>query len=110
MPTVKAIMAPMTIALDAIPVQRIAAVMMEIAAVAAISAAGAITHGISCVNHARVCMATPFQLPCNESLSNKSPMTEHDLGQHLRWYNQARVLINLFDFIQSSTYCENIHI
>jgi len=68
MPTVNAIMAPMTMALDAIPVQRIAAVMMETAAVAAMSAAGAITHGISCVNYARVCMLTPFQLPCNERL------------------------------------------
>jgi hypothetical protein len=59
MPTVNAIITPMTIAFDAISVDRITAEIMEIAAVAAISIAGAITHGISCVNHVRVCISFP---------------------------------------------------
>jgi hypothetical protein len=33
---------------------------MEIATVAAISTAGTITHGISCVNHVRVCIFYPL--------------------------------------------------
>jgi len=60
MPTVNAIITPMTIAFDAISVDRITAEIMEIAAVAAISIAGAITHGISCVNHVRVCISFPL--------------------------------------------------
>jgi hypothetical protein len=47
MPTVNAIITPMTIAFDAISVDRITAEIKAIAAVAAISTAGAITHGIS---------------------------------------------------------------
>jgi hypothetical protein len=39
---------------------------MEIATVAAIRAAGAITHGISCVNQTRVCIITPFTHPAEK--------------------------------------------
>jgi hypothetical protein len=60
MPTVNAIITPMTIAFDAISVDRITAEIIEMAAVAAISIAGAITHGISCVNHVRVCIRFPL--------------------------------------------------
>ena len=70
MPTVNAVITPMTMALDAISVDRITAETMEIAAVAAISAAGAITHGSSRVNHASVCIFAPFQLSREERLSN----------------------------------------
>ena len=63
-PTVNAVITPMTIAFDAISVDRITAEIMEIAAVAAMRTAGAITHGISCVNHVRVCIFTPFHPPC----------------------------------------------
>jgi hypothetical protein len=59
MPTVNAIIAPMTMAFDAISVDLITAEIMEIDAVAAIIATGAIAHGISRVNHARVCIFTP---------------------------------------------------
>ncbi|CAB1060396.1 hypothetical protein D1BOALGB6SA_5162 [Olavius sp. associated proteobacterium Delta 1] len=59
MPTVNATITPMTIAFDAISVDRITAEIMEIDAVAAISTAGAIINGISCVNHARVCIFLP---------------------------------------------------
>ncbi len=59
MPIVNAVITPMTMAFDAISADRITVEIMEIAAVAAISAAGAITHGISCVNHARVCIFYP---------------------------------------------------
>jgi hypothetical protein len=65
MPTVNAIITPMTIAFDAISVDLITAEIKAIAAVAAISTAGAITHGISCVNHARVCnFLPPFHPAC----------------------------------------------
>ena len=64
MPTVNAIMTPMTIAFDAISVDRITTEIKAIAAVAAISTAGAITHGISCVNHVSVCIFTPFHPAC----------------------------------------------
>ncbi len=60
MPIVNAVTTPMTMALDAMSADRITAAMTEIAAVAAINTAGAITHGISCVNHARVCNFTPY--------------------------------------------------
>jgi len=60
MPTVNAVMTPMTMALDAICVDRITADIMEIIAVAAINAAGAINHGTSWVNHARVCIYYPL--------------------------------------------------
>jgi hypothetical protein len=60
MPTVNAIVTPMTMAFDAISVDLITAEIMEIDAVAAIIATGAITHGISRVNHARVCIFTPL--------------------------------------------------
>jgi len=60
MPTVNAIVTPMTIAFDAISVDRTTAEIMEMAAVAVISIAGAITHGISCVNHVRVCIRFPL--------------------------------------------------
>ena len=59
MPTVNAIVTPMTMAFDAISVDLITAEIMEIDAVAAIIATGAITHGISRVKHARVCIFTP---------------------------------------------------
>ena len=60
MPIVNAVTTPMTMALDAMSDDRITAAMTDIAAVAAINTAGAITHGISCVNHARVCIFTPY--------------------------------------------------
>jgi hypothetical protein len=60
MPTVNAIITPMTIAFDAMSVDRITAERREIAAVAAISIAGAITHGTSRINHARVCIFCPL--------------------------------------------------
>jgi len=47
MPTVNAVMTPMAMALDAICVDRITADIMDITAVAAINAAGAINHGTS---------------------------------------------------------------
>lgn len=58
MPTVTAIVTPMAMAFDAIWVDLITAEIMEIDAVAAIIATGAITHGISRVNHASVCIYT----------------------------------------------------
>ena len=76
MPTVNAIITPMAIAFDAKSVDRITAEIMEIAAVAAMRNAGAITHGISCVNHARVCIFTPFHLSCRERLSIIPPMID----------------------------------
>ena len=61
MPIVNAVITPMTIAFDAILVDRIIAANMEIVAVAATSATGAITQGTSCVNHASVCICNlPF--------------------------------------------------
>ena len=69
MPTVKAIITPMTMALDAMSVDLISAESMEIDAVAAIIATGAITHGISCVNQERVCTFSPFHFSCNERLA-----------------------------------------
>jgi hypothetical protein len=50
----------MTMAFDAISVDLITAEIMEIDAVAAIIATGAITHGISRVNHASVCILIPL--------------------------------------------------
>ena len=46
-PTVTATITPITIALDAIVLERIIHAIMAIAAVAEINAAGAITHGTS---------------------------------------------------------------
>jgi len=60
MPTVNAIVAPMTMAFDAISVDLITAEITVIDAVAAIIATGAITHGISRVNHVRVCIFIPL--------------------------------------------------
>lgn len=57
---VKATITPITIALDAIFFERINDTIMATAAVAEISAAGAITQGTSFANHARVCMLIPF--------------------------------------------------
>jgi hypothetical protein len=59
-PTVTATITPITIAFDAIFLERINDAIMATAAVAEISAAGAISHGTSCANHARVCMVTPL--------------------------------------------------
>ena len=52
----------MTIAFDAMLADRITAEIKEIAAIATISTAGAITHGISCVNHASVCISSSIHL------------------------------------------------
>ena len=60
MPIVKAVITPMTMALDAMSADRITAETTEIAAVAAIRSAGAITHGISRVSHSRVSIMLPF--------------------------------------------------
>jgi hypothetical protein len=68
MPTVRAVITPMAMAFDAMSVDLITAEITEIDAVAATIATGAITHGISRVNHSRVCMFTPFHLFCNERL------------------------------------------
>jgi hypothetical protein len=73
MPNVNAIIAPMTMAFDAISVDLITAEIIEIDAVAAIIATGAITHGTSRVNQVRVCIFTPlFHLSCRERLPNNS--------------------------------------
>ena len=58
-PTVKAIMTPSIITLDAFWVSRITAAVIEIIAIAAIKHAGAITQGMSCANIARDCIGTP---------------------------------------------------
>jgi hypothetical protein len=55
-PTVKAIITPTIITLDASWVRRITAVNAEIPSIAAINAAGAITKGISLVNQISVCI------------------------------------------------------
>ena len=55
-PTVKAIMTPTIITLDACWVRRITEVTAEIPSMAAIKAAGAITKGISLVNQMSVCI------------------------------------------------------
>ena len=59
-PNVNATITPITIAFDAIFLDRINNTIMDIAAVAEISAAGAINHGTSCANQASVFMATPL--------------------------------------------------
>ncbi len=74
MPIVNAVITPMTMAFDAIFADRITAETMEIAAVAAISAAGAITHGISCVNHARVCIFYPLSSLRRREIFKSSPI------------------------------------
>jgi hypothetical protein len=61
-PMVKATIIPITIALDAIFFERINDAIIPTAAVAEISAAGAITHGTSFANHARVCIVFPFHV------------------------------------------------
>ena len=71
-PIVKALMTPMTMALDGMSADRITADTTEIAAVAAIRIAGAITHGISCVNHSRVCTSPPFH-PSSGEMSLDHP-------------------------------------
>jgi len=55
-PTVKAIMTPTIITLDACWVMRVTVVKIEIPSMAAINAAGAITKGISLVNQMSVCI------------------------------------------------------
>lgn len=55
-PTVKAIMTPTIITLDACWVKRITEVTIEIPSMAAINAAGAIIKGISFVNQISVCI------------------------------------------------------
>ncbi|UCD78738.1 MAG: hypothetical protein JSW26_25610 [Desulfobacterales bacterium] len=55
-PIVNATVTPIAIAFDAIFLERITDAIMAITAVAEIRAAGAITHGTSCANHASVCM------------------------------------------------------
>ena len=80
MPTVNAIMTPMTMAFDAISVDLITTEIMEIDAVAAMIATGAITHGISWVNHARVCICNlPFTSPSERDL--KIASINRDLHQ-----------------------------
>jgi hypothetical protein len=59
-PTVTPTITPIAMALDAIFLERINDAIMLITAVAEISAAGAITNGTSCANHARVCMVIPL--------------------------------------------------
>jgi hypothetical protein len=55
-PTVKAIMTPTIITLEACWVMRVTDVTIEIPSMAAIKAAGAITKGISLVNQMSVCI------------------------------------------------------
>ena len=55
-PTVKAIMTPTIITLEACWVRRITAVTAEMPSKAAINAAGAMTKGISLVNQMSVCI------------------------------------------------------
>ena len=57
---VKATIAPITIALEAMVLERINEAIRATAAVAEISVAGTITHGTSFANHARVCMVIPL--------------------------------------------------
>jgi hypothetical protein len=59
-PMVKATIAPITIALEAMVLERINEAIRATAAVAEISVAGTITHGTSFANHARVCMVIPL--------------------------------------------------
>lgn len=72
-PIVNAVMTPMTMALDGMFADRTTAAIAEMVAVAAISAAGAITHGISCVNHASVCIL-PLSTPVRKSVAGKPPV------------------------------------
>jgi hypothetical protein len=71
-PIVNATITPITIAFDAISLDRINNTIMEIAAVAEISAAGAISHGTSCANQASVFMVTPFHVYLKK---NSAPIT-----------------------------------
>lgn len=73
-PMVKATMTPMAIALEAIFRERITVAIMAIAAVAEISAAGAITHGTSRANHVRVCMVIPPSLSISQSTLTSPPL------------------------------------
>ncbi|MGD8446422.1 MAG: hypothetical protein PVI94_23170 [Desulfobacterales bacterium] len=59
-PTVKAIMTPSIITLDAFWVSRITAAVIEIMAIAAIKDAGAITQGMFCANISRDCIWNTF--------------------------------------------------
>jgi len=74
-PTVKAIITPTIITLDASWVRRITAVNAEIPSIAAINAAGAITKGISLVNQISVCIFF--------STRNDSMGTGRVLGQYI---------------------------
>ncbi len=75
-PIVNAVTIPIAIALDAMFADRITAEIKEMDAVATISTAGAITHGISCVNHASVCISPSIHLirdAVNNALSGDRP-------------------------------------
>jgi len=56
----KATTVPITIALEAMVLERINEAIMATAAVTDIRVAGTITHGTSFANHARVCMVIPL--------------------------------------------------
>ncbi|MBT8366982.1 MAG: hypothetical protein KJP23_20010, partial [Deltaproteobacteria bacterium] len=74
------VITPMTIAFEAILVDRIIAANMEIVAVAAINATGAMTQGTSCVNHASVCICNlPFTFPSKRNF--KLASINRDLHQ-----------------------------
>jgi hypothetical protein len=59
-PMVKATIVPITIALEAMVLERNNETITAAAAVADISVAGTITHGTSFANHVRVCMVIPL--------------------------------------------------
>jgi hypothetical protein len=76
MPTVSAIMTPIAIAFGAISVDRINVAIRAIAAVAAISAAGAIIHGTSRVNQAKVSIAHPLSSIFQRGFFNSPPIDQ----------------------------------